>query len=72
MTLQHTIKAVIRKPAPAKAGGDESGYVAECLEIAVVTLAASQVRSVGRGEIAQARIGWVRLDVPHKSYQTIQ
>ena len=30
MVLQHTIKAVIRK-------GNESGYVAECLEIAVVT-----------------------------------
>ncbi len=29
-SLQHTIKAVIR-------AGDESGYVAECLEIAVVT-----------------------------------
>ncbi len=30
MVLQHTIKAVIRK-------GNESGSVAECLEIAVVT-----------------------------------
>ena len=30
MSLQRTIKAVIRK-------GNESGYVAECLEIAVVT-----------------------------------
>lgn len=29
-TLQHTIKAIIRR-------GEESGYVAECLEIAVVT-----------------------------------
>lgn len=29
-SLQHTIKAVIRP-------GEESGYVAECLEIAVVT-----------------------------------
>ncbi|MGH7340904.1 MAG: type II toxin-antitoxin system HicB family antitoxin [Candidatus Rokuibacteriota bacterium] len=29
-TLQHTIKAVVRP-------GDDSGYVAECLEIAVVT-----------------------------------
>ncbi len=29
-TPQHTIKAVIRP-------GDQSGYVAECLEIAVVT-----------------------------------
>jgi predicted RNase H-like HicB family nuclease len=28
--LQHTIKALIRP-------GDESGYVAECMEIAVVT-----------------------------------
>jgi predicted RNase H-like HicB family nuclease len=28
--LQHTIKAVIRR-------GDESGYVAECLEISVIT-----------------------------------
>jgi predicted RNase H-like HicB family nuclease len=28
--LQHTIKAVIRR-------GEESGYVAECLEISVVT-----------------------------------
>jgi len=28
--LQHTIKAVIRR-------GEESGYVAECMEIAVVT-----------------------------------
>lgn len=30
MTLQHTIKAVIRP-------GDQSGYVAECIEIPVVT-----------------------------------
>ncbi len=30
MRLQHTIKAVIRP-------GEESGYVAECLEIPVVT-----------------------------------
>jgi predicted RNase H-like HicB family nuclease len=30
MTLQHTIKAVIRQ-------GEQSGYVAECLEIPVVT-----------------------------------
>ena len=30
MTLQHTIKAVIRP-------GEESGFVAECLEIPVVT-----------------------------------
>jgi len=30
MTAQHTIKAVIRP-------GEESGYVAECLEIPVVT-----------------------------------
>jgi predicted RNase H-like HicB family nuclease len=30
MTLQHTIKAVIRP-------GEESGYVAECVEISVVT-----------------------------------
>ena len=30
MTLQHTIKAVIRR-------GEEFGYVAECLEIPVVT-----------------------------------
>jgi predicted RNase H-like HicB family nuclease len=29
-SLQHTIKAVIRR-------GEESGYVAECMEIAVVT-----------------------------------
>ena len=29
-TLQHTIKAVIRH-------GEESGYVAECVEVAVVT-----------------------------------
>ncbi len=28
--LQHTIKAIIRR-------GEESGYVAECVEIAVVT-----------------------------------
>ena len=30
MTLQHTVKAVIR-------AGEQSGYVAECLEIPVVT-----------------------------------
>ncbi|MCR4317470.1 MAG: type II toxin-antitoxin system HicB family antitoxin [Planctomycetes bacterium] len=30
MTLQHTIKAVIRS-------GEQSGYVAECMEITVVT-----------------------------------
>lgn len=30
MHLQHTIKAVVRP-------GEQSGYVAECLEIAVVT-----------------------------------
>ncbi len=29
-SLQHTIKAMIRR-------GEESGYVAECIEIAVVT-----------------------------------
>jgi predicted RNase H-like HicB family nuclease len=29
-SLQHTIKAVIRR-------GEESGYVAECLEVGVVT-----------------------------------
>jgi predicted RNase H-like HicB family nuclease len=29
-SLQHTIKAVIRR-------GEESGYIAECMEIAVVT-----------------------------------
>jgi predicted RNase H-like HicB family nuclease len=29
-SLQHTIKAIIRR-------GEESGYVAECVEIAVVT-----------------------------------
>ena len=34
MTLQHTIKAVIRP-------GEQSGYVAECLEIAVVTQGAT-------------------------------
>jgi len=32
--LQHTIKAVVRP-------GDEAGYVAECLEIAVVTQGAT-------------------------------
>lgn len=32
--LQHTIKAVIR-------AGDESGYVAECMEIPVVTQGAT-------------------------------
>jgi len=30
MSLQHTIKAVVRE-------GEQSGYVAECMEIAVVT-----------------------------------
>jgi predicted RNase H-like HicB family nuclease len=34
MGLQHTIKAIIRS-------GDESGYVAECLEIPVVTQGAT-------------------------------
>lgn len=34
MQLQQTIKAVIR-------AGDQSGYVAECLEIAVVTQGAT-------------------------------
>ena len=34
MPLQHTIKAVIRP-------GEQSGYVAECLEIAVVTQGAT-------------------------------
>lgn len=34
MRLQHTIKAVIRP-------GEQSGYVAECLEIAVVTQGAT-------------------------------
>ena len=34
MHLQHTIKAVIRP-------GDESGYVAECMEIRVVTQGAT-------------------------------
>ena len=29
-SLQHTIKAIVRR-------GEESGYVAECVEIAVVT-----------------------------------
>lgn len=33
-SLQHTIKAVIRP-------GDERGYVAECMEIAVVTQGAN-------------------------------
>ena len=33
-SLQHTIKAVIRP-------GEESGYVAECVEIAVVTQGSS-------------------------------
>jgi predicted RNase H-like HicB family nuclease len=33
-TLQHTIKAVIR-------AGEESGYVAECMEIPVVTQGAT-------------------------------
>ena len=34
MSLQHTIKTVVRS-------GEESGYVAECLEIAVVTQGAT-------------------------------
>lgn len=34
MALQHTIKAVVR-------GGEVSGYVAECFEIAVVTQGAT-------------------------------
>jgi predicted RNase H-like HicB family nuclease len=34
MPLQHTIKAVVRP-------GEESGYVAECFEIAVVTQGAT-------------------------------
>jgi predicted RNase H-like HicB family nuclease len=34
MSLQHTIKAVIRR-------GEESGYVAECWEIPVVTQGAT-------------------------------
>ena len=34
MTLQHTIKAVIRP-------GEQSGYVGECLEVPVVTQGAS-------------------------------
>jgi predicted RNase H-like HicB family nuclease len=34
MSLQHTIKAVIR-------AGDQSGYVAECVEIPVVTQGAT-------------------------------
>ena len=34
MRLQHTIKAVVRS-------GDESGYVADCLEIPVVTQGAT-------------------------------
>ena len=33
-SLQHTIKAIIRP-------GEESGYVAECVEIAVVTQGAT-------------------------------
>jgi len=33
-SLQHTIKAIIRR-------GEESGYVAECVEIAVVTQGAT-------------------------------
>ncbi len=33
-SLQHTIKAVIRR-------GEESGYVAECMEVAVVTQGAT-------------------------------
>jgi predicted RNase H-like HicB family nuclease len=33
-SLQHTIKAVIRR-------GEEAGYVAECMEIAVVTQGAT-------------------------------
>jgi len=34
MSLQHTIKAVVRP-------GEESGYVAECLEVPVVTQGAN-------------------------------
>ena len=34
MTLQHTIKAVVRR-------GEQAGYVAECLEVAVVTQGAT-------------------------------
>ncbi len=34
MPLQHTIKAVIRR-------GEQSGYVAECLEIPVITQGAT-------------------------------
>ena len=34
MPLQHTIKAVIRP-------GDQSGYVAECLEVPVITQGAT-------------------------------
>jgi predicted RNase H-like HicB family nuclease len=33
-SLQHTIKAIIRR-------GEESGYVAECVEVAVVTQGAT-------------------------------
>ena len=33
-SLQHTVKAVIRR-------GEESGYVAECMEISVVTQGAT-------------------------------
>ena len=33
-SLQHTIKAIIRR-------GEESGYVAECVEIALVTQGAT-------------------------------
>ena len=33
-SLQHTIKAIIRR-------GEESGYIAECVEIAVVTQGAT-------------------------------
>jgi predicted RNase H-like HicB family nuclease len=33
-SLQHTIKATIRR-------GEESGYIAECLEVAVVTQGAT-------------------------------
>ena len=33
-SLQHTIKAIIRR-------GEESGYIAECVEVAVVTQGAT-------------------------------
>ncbi len=38
--LQHTIKAVVRP-------GEQSGYVAECLEIAVVTQGATLDEVIG-------------------------